>query len=120
MSAFSSVPPMGGVGGFHQRDGFGDGDGLVLLAGLNGQVDANFVADLDHNVLTLDPLEPFGLDANRVVAGSQVGSVIRARVIRGQGSSDAPLRVDDGYRGAGYDAAALVGDRSENASETAL
>ena len=89
-------------------------------AGLNGQVHSNFLAHFEDNVLTLQLLEPFGLGANRIVAGSQIGSVILPGIVRGQGSRDAPLRVYDGYRGAGYDAAALVCDRSENPAGIAL
>ncbi len=90
ISAFSSVPPMRGIGRFHQRYGFSNRDSLILLAGLNGQVDANFVANFQPDALTLGPLESFGFRANRVVAGSQVGSVIGSRIVRCQGSTDAP------------------------------
>ena len=81
----------GGVGGLHQRHGFGDRDGLFLLAGLKSQVDANFLADSDVNVLALEFLETLGLGANCKVAGSQVGSVIFSGVVRGQRSRDASV-----------------------------
>ena len=91
--------------GIHQRDRFADRDGLALLAGLDGQVDSNLLANLDHNVLTVQPLEPRELGADRVCAGNQIGSVIQPRLIRGQGSREASVLVDYAYRGARYDRA---------------
>src|SRR5438128_1856149 len=91
--------------GIHQRDRFADGDGFALLAGLYSHVDSNLRADLDHNVLTVQPLEPRELGADRVCAGNQIGSVILARLIRGQGSREASVLVDYAYRGARYDRA---------------
>ena len=85
MSAVLERAAQGGVGGLHQRDGFGDRDGLVLLAGLNCQVNSNFMANLNPDALTLNSLEPFGLYADRIVAGGQVRSVICAGIIRGRG-----------------------------------
>ena len=88
--------------------------------GWTSQVDANFLADSDVNILALELLEAFGLGANCKAAGSQIGSVIFSGVVRGQSSRNASCCVHDGYRGAGYDAAALVRDRSHNAAEIAL
>ena len=79
-----------GIRGLHQRNGFSDRNRLVLFARLNGQVDSNFMANLDDDALTLDPLKSFGLGADRVVARSQVRSVVCARIIRGEGSSECP------------------------------
>ena len=100
ISALLERAAQGGVGGLHQRDRFGDGDGLGLLAGLKGQVNSNFLANLQHNVLAFKLLEPFGLDADGIGAGNQRGSVILAGLIGGQRSRHASLRVYDGYRGA--------------------
>src|SRR5437867_6914727 len=95
----------GSGGGIHQRDRFVDGDGLTLLAGLYGQVDSNLRADLNHNVLTVQPLEPRELGADQVCAGNQIGGLIQPRLIRGQGSREASVLVDYAYRGARYDRA---------------
>ena len=84
MSALLRVPQRG-VSGFHQRDGFGDRDGLLLLAGLDDQVNSNFLTDAQLYANPLDLLEAFGLGTNRIYAGNQVGSVILSRVIRVHG-----------------------------------
>lgn len=78
------------------------------------------MANFKDDVLTLQRLEPFGPNANHVLACSEIGSVIYASVIRGEGSSDAPLCIDDTYSGADNDAASLVGDSTENSAEAAL
>src|SRR5207237_8014977 len=76
-----------GARGIHQRDRFVDRDGLALLAGLYSQVDSNLRADLDHNVLTIQPFKPREIDTDRVGAGDPRGSVILHRLIRDHAST---------------------------------
>ena len=61
-----------------------------LFAGLQVKVDANFAADLQNDVLALDGLEALGLGADLIIAGKQVGSVVLARMIRGQRFAEVP------------------------------
>src|SRR4029077_14198186 len=110
----------GGVGGLHQRHRFSDGDGLLLRTGLKGQVNSNFMTNFQRNVLAFNLLEPFGLGADRIGAGNERGSVILPGLIGGQCARHASLRVYNGYGGAGYDAAALIRNGSEDPAETAL
>ena len=70
-----------GIGGLHQWDGLGDRDALGLLAGLHGNVNPNLLAHLEHHVLALHPLEPIGLNAHRIGARNQRGSVILPCII---------------------------------------
>jgi hypothetical protein len=91
--------PEFGVGGFDQRDRLGDVHRLGLLAGLQGEVDANLLADLQHHVLALHTLEAFELGANRVSTRKQVGSEVGSGIIGGQRPRDASLDVRDSDRG---------------------
>ncbi len=109
-----------GVGGFHQRNRFGDGDRLNLIARLHRQVYTHFFTYLQHDVLALDGLETFGLDANLICAWIESGSVVLSCVIRRQGFCHASVCVRDSHRGAGYDASSLVCDRPEDTARTAL
>ncbi len=85
----------GGVGSLHQRDRLSDGDGLRLRARLNGQVSPNLLANAKLDVLALQLLESIGLGANRVRSRKQLGSVVLPGVIRGEGSCDTSVFVDD-------------------------
>src|SRR4029077_16705825 len=110
----------GGVSGLHQRNGFGDRNRLRLRAGLNSQVSPNLLANPKLDVLALQLLESIGLGADCIRARKQLRGVVLPGVIRGEGSCDTSVFVDDCYRGTRYNPATLVCNRAENASVTAL
>ena len=109
-----------GVGGFHQRNRFGHGECLRLFAGLECQVHARLLADLEDNVLALHGPETFGLNANGIFSGKEVRSVVLPGVIGGQSSRDSSVHVCNCDRGAGNHAPSLVCNGSENTAITAL
>ena len=107
MSALLSVPPRVALAVSTSGSDSVMVTDWVCEAGLRSQVHSNFLAHLELNVLAVQPLEPWRFDADGICAGNQVGSVILAGLIRGQGSRQTSLRVYDGHRGARDDCASF-------------
>jgi len=84
MSAVSRVPP-GCIGGFDSGNRLCDGDRLVLVTGLKRGVDANFFTTSNAMPRRSNTLKPWTRREPYSCQGLG-GSVIRAGVVRGQGS----------------------------------
>jgi hypothetical protein len=91
-----------------------------LRARLRSQVDSSLLANPKFHVRALQLFEAIGLDAHGISARKQLRSVVLSGVIGGQRARDASVFVYERYRGARYDPAALVCNRAENTSVTAL
>ena len=115
-----TVPPNWRIRGIDRRDFRGDGDGLGLLAGLQGQIDANRLADLHEYAAAFQRLEALGLSPDRIGAGNHAVRRVLPGAIGHQGSRGAAGHVDHRHRGAGNDAAALVRHRPLNRALTGL
>ena len=108
------------VRGFHQREAFRHGDGLRLLAGLQRKVDANFLANLQNDILAFDSLETLEFGANSICAGKQVGRVVGARIFAWSACESCRAASQGRDCGAADCASGLVGNRSQDAACSAL
>ena len=95
-------------------------DDLVLRAGLRRQVDPHLLAHFYQDVLTVQSLKPCHLDADRICAGNQAGSVILPGLIGDQSATDASLGIQNSNRGTGDHGTRLIGYGSQNTAEISL
>ena len=106
-----SVPPRT-AGRIHQRSLFGNGYGLLRVAGLQHKVDADVAGNLQLDIPPLDVLKTLGRSADRIDARKQVGDEVLPGVIRRQVPCLASLGVRDAHGGADHHGLGLVGNAS--------
>ena len=87
----------------------------VCSPGWRDKVHTHILAHLDHDIGALQRFEALELGADRIGSGNEAGRGILPRGIGRQGAGDASLNVDHCDCCPDDSAAALVGDRTEDA-----
>ena len=109
----------GGVGGLQRGRCGGDGDLLVLVADLEGDVEAGELEGVYGEILLLDGLEALGGDRDGVDAGDDGRDGVEAVAGGGAGGGHAGGDIGRGDGGSGDHCAGLVDDGALDAGFTA-
>ncbi len=109
-----------GVGGLDDGKLASYGDFFRLLAGLQSQIDAQVLVDLERDAGAFGGLKALNGRTHRISAGQKIGDIVFTGVVSGYRAREISLGIDNRDRGANDGAAALIGDSAEDATGIAL
>jgi len=97
-----------------------DGNGFLGVSGLESDIDADGLIDLEPDVALLEPFEAGGFDADGVVPDDKISEQVDAIGAGIDGAGDAGGEIRDGDTGVRDDGAASVGDDAGDAGGGSL
>src|SRR5260370_42626942 len=96
------------------------GDFFRLLTGLQSQIEAQVLVDLERVAGAFGSLKALNGRTYRISAGQKIGDIVFTGAVGGYRAREISLRIENRDRGANDGAAALVGDSAEDATGIAL